>query len=242
MTASLAEPPSAFSSRQKQAVALSSLAAAALLVLLKTAVGALTGSLGILSEAAHSGLDLVAALVTFLSVRLADKPADSSHPFGHGKFEQLSALVEAGLLLLTCGWIVFEALRRLFFNPAHVRPSVWAFVVMGVSIAVDVLRSRSLTEAARRHQSQALEADALHFATDIYSSSVVILGLLLILAARKWNMPWLRVADPIAALFVAAITIYISAQLGKRTLDALLDAAPAGISARITKAIAGPPG
>lgn len=241
MTALLAEPPSAFSSRQKQAVALSSLAAAAALVLLKTAVGALTGSLGILSEAAHSGLDLVAALVTFLSVRLADKPADSSHPFGHGKFEQLSALIEAGLLLLTCGWIVFEAVRRLLFNPVHVRPSVWAFVVMGISIAVDVLRSRSLAEAARRYKSQALEADALHFSTDIYGSSAVILGLVLVLAAHKWNMPWLRTADPAAALAVAAITIYISARLGKRTVDALVDAAPSGIPGRIAKAIDGTP-
>ena len=218
-----------------------SLLAAALLVLLKTAVGLLTGSLGILSEAAHSGLDLVAAFVTFLSVRLADKPADSSHPFGHGKFEHLSALVETALLLVTCGWIAFEAVRRLLFNPVHVRPSVWAFVVMGISIVVDALRSRSLAEAARRYKSQALEADALHFSTDIYGSSAVILGLALVLAAHKWNISWLRAGDPIAALAVAAITIYISARLGKRTVDALVDAAPSGIPGRIAKAIAGTP-
>ena len=242
MAVSPDDSPSPFSSRQKQAVALTSLLAAALLVLLKTAVGLLTGSLGILSEAAHSGLDLVAAFVTFLSVRLADKPADSSHPFGHGKFEHLSALVEAGLLLLTCGWIVFEALHRLFFNSVDVRPSVWAFAVMGISIVVDALRSRSLAEAAQKYQSQALEADALHFSTDIYGSCAVILGLLLVLAAQKWNVPWLLIADPAAALIVAAVTIYISARLGKRTLDALVDAAPAGISARIGKAITGIPG
>ncbi|MGH9355192.1 MAG: cation-efflux pump, partial [Terriglobia bacterium] len=240
MVSSPAQQPSALSARQKQAVAWSSLLAAALLVLLKTTVGWLTGSLGILSEAAHSGLDLVAAFITLLSVRLADRPADSSHPFGHGKFEHLSVFAETTLLLVTCGWIVFEAVRRLS-SPVHVRLSVWAFVVMGISIIVDALRSRSLSEAARRHNSQALEADALHFSTDIYGSSAVILGLLLILASQKWHIPWLRIGDPAAALAVAAITVYISARLGKRTVDALVDAAPSGIPLRIAGAIAGTP-
>lgn len=226
----------------KQSVALSSLLAAALLTILKTAVGLLTGSLGILSEAAHSALDLVAALVTYISVRLSDRPADSSHPFGHGKFEHLSAFIQTGLLLLTCVWIVAEAVKRLFFSPVHVRPSMTAFAVMLISIFVDVLRSRSLTRAAKKYKSQALEADALHFSTDIYSSGVVILGLILVLISEHWTAPELRVGDPLSALVVAGIIIYISVRLGKKTVDALVDAAPAGTSARISTAIAKVPG
>ena len=228
--------------REKQSVALSSLLAATLLTTLKLVVGVLTGSLGILSEAAHSGLDLVAAGITYLSVRLADQPADSSHPFGHGKFEHLSALVQTVLLLLTCAVIIFEAVRRLFFHDVHVEPSIAAFAVMLVSIAVDVLRSRALTRVARKYNSQALEADALHFSTDIYSSTVVILGLILVYVAESSGRPRLRGADSIAALVVAAITVYISARLGRRTLDALVDAAPQGTSARIAEAVAGVPG
>lgn len=216
--------------------------AAALLTILKTAVGLLTGSLGILSEAAHSALDLVAALVTYISVRLADRPADSSHPFGHGKFEHLSAFIQTGLLLLTCVWIVAEAFKRLFFSPVHVHPSIAAFAVMLISIFVDVLRSRSLTRAAKKYKSQALEADALHFSTDIYSSGVVILGLILVLISEHWTAPGLRVGDPLSALVVAGIIIYISVRLGKKTVDALVDAAPAGTSARISTAIAKVPG
>ncbi len=220
---------------------MTSVLAAASLVLLKTAAGLLTGSLGVLSEAAQSSLDLIAAFVTFFSVRVADRPADSSHPFGHGKFEHLSALIETGLLLVSCGWIVLEAISRLLFNPVRVRPSIWAFAVMGISIGVDAARSRSLARAARKYQSQALEADALNFSTDIYGSCAVILGLLMIVAANAWDLPWLRAGDSGAALAVAAITIAMSARLGKRTVDALVDAAPAGIPARIARAITGTP-
>src|SRR5579863_8159812 len=112
--------------REKTAVALSSLFSATILTLMKVVVGTLTGSLGILSEAAHSGLDMVAAFVTYLSVRVSDKPADLDHPFGHGKIEHLSAFIETSLLLITCGWIVLEAVSRLYFQQSHVEPSVWA--------------------------------------------------------------------------------------------------------------------
>jgi cation diffusion facilitator family transporter len=233
---------SALPARERKSVALRSLAAAAALTIFKAAVGVLSGSLGILSEAAHSSLDLVAALVTFLSIRLSDKPADSSHPFGHGKFEHVSAFVETGLLLVTCGWIALEAVRRLFFQAVHVEPSIWAFAVMLVSIVVDTSRSRSLARVAQKYGSQALEADAIHFSTDVYSSAVVILGLLLIMAADRWRLHWLLAADPVAALCVAAITIYLSVRLGKRSIDALVDAAPEGISARIARVIASVPG
>ena len=228
--------------REKQSVALSSVLAAAVLTTLKVVVGALTGSLGILSEAAHSGLDLVAAVVTYIFVRWADRPADKSHPFGHGKFEHVSAFIETSLLLATCLFIILEASRRLFFREVHVEPSRWAFAVMLISITIDTFRSRALSRVARKYNSQALEADALHFSTDVYSSIVVIVGLALVYAAQQKNIGWLRDADPIAALMVAGIVIYVSARLGKRTLDALVDAAPEGTSDRIEELVAGVPG
>ncbi|HXW15944.1 MAG TPA: cation diffusion facilitator family transporter, partial [Terriglobia bacterium] len=150
-------------SREKQAAALTSVVAAVLLSTLKLTAGIWTGSLGIISEAMHSGLDLVAATITYLSVRLSDKPADTEHPFGHGKVEHLSAFIETGLLTVTCAWIVWEALRRLFFREVHIEPSLWAFGVMFISITVDTFRSRALFRVARKYNSQALEADALHF-------------------------------------------------------------------------------
>jgi cation diffusion facilitator family transporter len=228
--------------QEKQSVALSSVLAACVLTTLKIVVGVTTGSLGILSEAAHSALDLVAAVVTYLSVRVSDKPADTDHPFGHGKIEHLSAFLETALLLVTCAWIVIEAARRLFFRSVHVDPSAWAFGVMLISITIDLFRSRALSRVARKYQSQALEADALHFSTDVYSSSVVILGLVLVSVAERRGIPWLRHADPVSALIVAGIVVYISLRLGRKTVDALVDAAPAGTSARIAEAVASVPG
>ncbi len=223
--------------REKKAVALNSILAAVGITALKIVVGVATGSLGILSEAAHSGLDLVAAAVTYFSVRVSDKPADAEHQYGHGKIESFSAFVETGLLLLTCVWIVFEAGKRLFFHSVEIEPSVWAFLVMGVSIIVDSWRSRRLQRIADKYESQALQADALHFSTDIWSSSVVILGLALVLVGRKYGVAWLAKADPIAALFVACIVVYVSSRLALQTVDALLDAAPAGIRSRIIEAV-----
>jgi cation diffusion facilitator family transporter len=228
--------------QEKQSVALASLVAAALLTALKLVVGLATGSLGVLSEAAHSGLDFVAAAVTFFSVRVADRPADSSHPFGHGKIEHLSALIQTGLLLVTCAWIISEAVRRLFFRQVHIEPSALAFGALFISITVDTFRSRALFRVARKYNSQALEADALHFSTDVYSTSVVVLGLILVVIAGREHAPWLEHADPVAALAVAAIVIQVSVRLGKRTVDALVDAAPQGTSARIAEAVARVPG
>jgi len=213
--------------------------AAALLVTLKTIVGLATHSLGVLSEAAHSGLDLVAAGITYFSVRLADKPADAKHQYGHGKIENLSAFVQTGLLFVTCAWIVWEATRRLFYKEVHVEPTSWAFAVMTLSITIDYFRSRALARVARKYSSQALEADALHFRTDVWSSSVVIVGLVLVLLANRWRLSWLTHADPIAALTVAGFVVYISFRLGKRTVDVLLDAAPAGMRAEVAGAVAG---
>jgi cation diffusion facilitator family transporter len=170
---SKAESPAA----EKSHAALSSLLAASLLTALKAIVGFDTNSLGMLSEALHSGLDLLAALITLIAVRIAAIPADESHPYGHGKVEHLAALAETALLLLTCGWIIGEAVQRLVYKEAVIIPSLWAVAVMAFSILVDISRSRMLRRVAKKHKSQALEADALHFASDIWSSSVVLAGL-----------------------------------------------------------------
>src|SRR5215813_6683241 len=166
---------------EKRSVAGNSVLAAIAITTLKIVVGFSTGSLGILSEAAHSGLDLIAAIITFFSVRVSDKPADADHQYGHGKVENFSAFIETGLLLLTCLWIVYEAVRRLFFRHVEIEPTIAAFLVMFFSMAVDFWRSRALTRIAAKYDSQALQADALHFSTDIWSSGVVVLGLGLVL-------------------------------------------------------------
>ncbi|HZQ25996.1 MAG TPA: cation-efflux pump [Terriglobales bacterium] len=222
---------------EKRSVAGNSVLAAMGITVFKIVVGLSTGSLGILSEAAHSGLDLVAAIVTFFSVRVSDKPADADHQYGHGKVENFSAFIETGLLLLTCVWIIYEALRRLFYHHVEIEPSIAAFVVLFLSMGVDFWRSRALGRIAEKYDSQALEADALHFSTDIWSTAVVILGLLLVQLGHRYNVGWLRSADPIAALFVAGVVIWVSWRLARKTIDALLDAAPAGVRSRILDAI-----
>ncbi len=223
--------------KEKRSAALSSVIAAVGLTSFKIIVGILTNSLGILAEAAHSALDLVAAVMTYFAVRMSGKPADQVHQFGHGKIENLSALFETVLLLLTSAWIIYEAVQRLFFKSVHVEASIWSFIVMATSIIIDYTRSRILYRAARKYNSQALEADALHFSTDIWSSAVVILGLIGVTIAK--NIPglgWMYKADTIAASIVALIVIYVSTELGWRTIQALLDAAPRGLAEKVEQA------
>ena len=197
----------------------------------------MTLSLGILAEAAHSGLDLVAAGVTLWAVRMSSRPADRTQTYGYGKFENLSALFETLLLLVTCLWIVWEATQRLFLNKAiEVVPSMWAFLVVGLSIVVDFTRSRALLRVSRKYKSQALEADALHFSTDIWSSCVVLFGLLGVLAARRYSLPWLAGADPVAALAVAGIVVWVSLKLGKKSVDDLLDRIPDDLRDKVERA------
>ena len=215
---------------EKQSAALNSLLAAVGLTAFKSVVGFWTGSLGILAEAAYSGLDLVAAGLTFLAVRFAGRPADSTHLYGHGKIENLSALAETLLLLLTCVWIAWEAVHRLRSHAAHIQVTVWSLVVMLTSIAIDLSRSRMLARAARKYHSQALEADALHFRTDVWSSAVVIVGLLSVKSGLWWG-------DAVAALGVSVVVVWVSVQLGHRTVDALLDKAPEGMDERIAAAV-----
>jgi len=221
----MAERPLDAMNREKRAVALSSVIAAVLLTVTKLIVGFSTNSLGILSEAAHSGLDLVAAAVTLWAVRVAGAPADRRHTYGHGKVENLSALFETLLLLGTCGWIVYEAVQRLGSHEAPlVDASMWAFGVVLLSIIVDISRSRALMRVARKYGSQALEADALHFSTDTWSSCVVLVGLAGVKLAEPLGMPWLHGADAVAALGVAVIVFVVSLKLARRSVDDLLDA------------------
>ena len=228
---------------EKQTAALSSLVAAVGLTTFKIVVGTLTGSLGILAEAAHSALDLMAAFVTFLAVRFSARPPDRTHLYGHGKIENLSAMFETVLLLATCLWIVREAVRRLVFHQIEVEVNFWSYAVMLTSIAIDASRSRVLARAAVKYHSQALEADALHFATDIWSSSVVILGLICVQAGAWFHtLAFLREADAVAALGVSFVVVKISLKLGRRTIDALLDRAPDGMEQRVATAVEAVPG
>jgi cation diffusion facilitator family transporter len=227
--------------REKRLVALSSVIAAIILTGMKIIVGLLTGSLGILSEAAHSGLDLAAAAVTLFAVQVSGRPADREHTYGHGKVENLSALFETALLLVTCVWIIYEAIQRLFFRNVEVQVTIWSFLVMAVSIIIDFSRSRALAKVAKKYQSQALEADALHFSTDIWSSAVVIGGLFLVRAADWFNLPLLSKADAVAAVGVAGIVVYVSLQLGRRTIAGLLDGIPGGMRDEIIRLLAAVP-
>ncbi|MHC1775213.1 MAG: cation diffusion facilitator family transporter [Lentimicrobium sp.] len=213
---------------EKKNVAGWSVIAAVFLTGFKLFVGILTGSLGILSEALHSGLDLVAAVITWFAVKVSDKPADTDHQYGHGKIENLSALIETILLLVTCIWIIYEAISRLASGKTHIEVSVWSYFVVISSILIDYTRSRALLRVAKKHNSQALEADALHFSTDIWSSAVVLLGLV------SYDFGFFM-ADSIAALGVAIIVVFVSVKLGRRAIDALLDKAPVGIHQKITQ-------
>jgi cation diffusion facilitator family transporter len=205
--------------KEKKSVALISVFAAVFLTGFKLIIGVVTGSLGILSEALHSGLDLVAAVITFFSVSVSDKPADKDHHFGHGKIENFSAFLETILLLITCGWIIYEAVIRLVSGNTHIEVNVWSYIVIISSIIIDINRSRMLSRVAKKYNSQALEADALHFSTDIWSSTVVLLGLI----CANFGFYF---ADSIAALGVAFIVLFVCYRLGKRSIDVLLDKAP----------------
>ena len=206
---------------EKKRVAGISVFAAIFLTGFKFIIGILTGSLGILSEALHSALDLIAAVITYFSVSISDRPPDRRHNFGHGKIENFSAFIETLLLLITCFWIIYEALHRLITGNTDILVTKWSYAVVITSIIVDISRSRALSRVAKKYNSQALEADALHFSTDIWSSSVVLLGLI----CANFGFFF---ADSVAALAVAAIVLVVCYRLGKRSIHVLLDKAPEG--------------
>ena len=235
--------PTPEANRERISAARKSVLAAVGLTALKILVGLATGSLGILAEAAHSGLDLAAAIMTWMAVRISGKPADRDHRYGHGKVENLSALAETLLLLVTCVWIFYHAVSRLTGHRLEIEVNVWSFAVMITSVVVDFSRSRMLYRVARKYNSQALEADALHFRTDIWSSAVVIVGLFSV-KLSEWVSGWggLRYADAVAAMIVAVIVVQVSFKMGLRAVLALLDTAPAGLEETITAAVIALPG
>lgn len=220
--------------QEKQAVALGSIAASAAMTVGKFVVGITTGSLGLLSEALHSLLDLGATILTFLAVRVSDKPADDDHPYGHGKAESVAALAETLLLFVTSFWIVMEAGHRLLSGKTAVTVNKWAIGVVLVCIIVDIMRARALSKVAKATRSQALEADALHFSSDVLSSSVVLVGLGF--TALGWPQ-----ADCIAAIGVALFVCHAGWKLGRRTIDTLIDAAPKGAAERLAVIVSGVP-
>ncbi len=217
----------------KRSAALFSVVAALGMTLLKFLTGQLTGSLAMLSEAAHSTVDLVAAGITMFSIQVSDRPADDTHNYGHGKVESLSAFIECGLMLGSCLWIVSEATHRIAFRQhLSLSFSIWPFAVLILSIVVDFTRAKRLHQTAQEHASLALEADAIHFSTDIWSSLAVLAGLTAAYIGKRWNIRGLELADPIAALIVSAIILKVIWQLGKKTVDSLLDATPADARGR----------
>ncbi len=211
----------------KEQVALGSIAASAGLTAAKAVIGLLTGSLAILSEAAHSLIDLAATLMTYFAVRVSDKPADAEHQYGHGKIESVTALAETALLFILTAAVIWEAARRLISTQAHVvEATVAAFAVIAGSVAVDFFRARTLTRVARETASEALEADALHFSSDMWSSIAVLIGLGGVALGYRW-------ADAAAAIVVAVFICIAGWRLGRRTINTLTDTAPQGVSERV---------
>ena len=203
-------------SRQKQQVALRSLLAAAVMTLLKLAAGIVSGSLGVLSDAAHSGLDLISAALTYFSVQVSDKPADEDHTYGHGKIENLSAFGEALLMAVSSVWIIWEAMQRIFTHTVALHHSLWPVLVLVTSIGVDYWRSRALKRVARRTGSPALATDAFHFASDIWATVAVLAGLGFSWVGLHYGVGWLRYADPFAAVVVSLMILRLVMLLGVR--------------------------
>ena len=214
----------------KQRVAAISIAASASMAAIKFAVGVAIGSIALISEALHSSVDLIATVITWIVVRISDKPADAEHHYGHGKLESLSALGVIALLYILAGGIVVEAFSRLREGAPPPTLTALPFVVLVVDIAVNFWRARALHKTAMDTKSQALEADALHFASDVLGSFAVIIGLGLTLFGYAWG-------DAGAAIAVAVLISILGLRLGKSTIETLLDRAPDGASEKAEEAI-----
>lgn len=219
--------------REKTRVALTSIIASVSLTVSKFIIAIATGSLGILSEALHSGLDVIAAIMTLYAIRMAMRPPDLEHHYGYAKFESLTSLGETILLFVVAGWIFYEGIERIFFVHSGPEITVFSFAIMIVSIVINFNRSRALYRVARKYGSQALEADALHFKADMLTSGVVLVGLVIVYLFGIPN------ADSYAAITVAGVIVYTSLGLGRRTLDVLLDKAPKGIQGQILESVTG---
>src|SRR3984893_7891967 len=212
---------------EKEKVALGSIASSAGLTAAKAVVGLLTGSLAILSEAGHSLLDLAATVMTYVAGRIPGKPADTEHQYGHGKVESVTALAETALLFLLTAVVLWEAVRRLLGAQTYaIEAKPAAFAIIIGSIVVDYFRARALRRVAAETSSEALEADALHFGSDMWSSAAVLIGLCGVALGYAW-------ADAAAAIVVAVFICVAGWRLGRRTIDTLTDTAPPGVSERI---------
>jgi cation diffusion facilitator family transporter len=227
-----AAPDDQREARARRRSALLSVAVAVVLVAVKLVTGLLTGSLAFVAEAVHSGTDLVAALLTLFAVRVAIRPPDREHHYGHGKAEHLAALGESAFLVLVSVFIAGESLRRLIEGNTHdIETTWWAFTVLGVVIALDAWRAVASRRAARRHRSAAFAANALHFASDLAGSLAVLIGLVLVAAGEP-------AADAAAALFVAALVVIAGVRLATQSIDVLMDRAAADAEERIRSALA----
>ncbi|MGA3045895.1 MAG: cation diffusion facilitator family transporter [Terracidiphilus sp.] len=224
-------------SAEKRRVALHSMIVAAAMTLLKLAAGLFSGSLGVLSDAAHSGLDLVGVTLTFFSVQVSDRPADDDHTYGHGKFENLSAFGEAGLMAISCAWIVWEAMQRIIRHSVELHHSIWPILVLLTSIAADYWRSQRLRAVAERTGSPALATDAFHFASDIWSTVAVLFGLALSWAGTHFEIGWLQYADPCAAIIVSLMILRLTLTLGRETVAVLLDEVPAETRQKLVREV-----
>jgi cation diffusion facilitator family transporter len=231
------EPAAAGFSAEKQRVAWHSMAAAAAMTILKVGAGLLSGSLGVLSDAAHSGLDLVGAALTYFSVHVSDKPADEDHTYGHGKIENLSAFSEAGLMALSCAWIMWEAVERIFYHPVEVHHSLWPVLVLVTSVGVDIWRSRQLRAVAVRTGSPALATDAFHFASDIWATLAVLAGLGAAWVGERFQIASLRYADPLAALMVSLMILRMTVRVGHEAVAALVDEIPAETRRKLVREV-----
>lgn len=233
MTEVAAENPARTASAEKKSAAFLSVAAACVMTALKLVVGIITGSLGMLSDAAHSAIDLAGAGLTMFSVRVSDKPADENHPYGHAKVENVSAFIETFLMLASSVWITSEAIIRIFVRPVAVEYSFWPLLVLALSMTVDYWRSRQLRAVADRYKSEALAADALHFASDIWSSIAVFIGLSAAWIGSAFGIPWLHYADPVAAIVVSLMIVHFGWRLAWRTIGALTDSVPRETRSRV---------
>jgi len=211
----------------KRLAAIMSMLASGGLALAKFVVGTLTGSLGIISEAIHSLVDFLATIITFFAIRYGDMPADEDHHYGHEKIESLAALIETGLLFGTSAWIIYEAILRIMGESSHVTVTWYAIVLILGSVIVDFFRARNLLKVAKETNSQALEADALHFSSDMWSSIAVLVGLF----GVSLGFP---LADTVSAIVVSVMVARAGYELGKKSLGVLTDIALTGMAERMS--------
>jgi cation diffusion facilitator family transporter len=229
------EKPMTDANRRKERAAIASIAVSTLMTLAKLIAGLASGSLAVLSEAGNNLADIATTVLTYFAIRIANKPADADHQFGHGKVESLAALVETGVLFAMAAYILFEAVKRLAGHDAAIEAGPLTFGVLIISMIVDFFRWRSLKRIAKETRSEALGADALHFSSDIVSSALALVGL----TAAHYGYPE---GDAAAALGVAGFIAVAGFQIGRRTVDTLLDAAPKGLTEAITSIARSVPG